>query len=81
MELVRPALLLVLFVGSQVTLGGYVVWSGLQPMVNTAHVVNGALVLATSLVLTLRAYRGAILAWEQAPAVRKPGLTPLEIGS
>jgi cytochrome c oxidase assembly protein subunit 15 len=81
MELVRPALLLVLFVGSQVTLGGYVVWSGLQPMVNTAHVVNGALVLATSLVLTLRAYRGAILAWEQAPAVRKPGLSPLEIGS
>jgi cytochrome c oxidase assembly protein subunit 15 len=57
-ELVRPATLLVLFVLTQVTLGAYVVWSGLQPVVNTAHVVNGALVLATSLVLTLRSHRG-----------------------
>ena len=79
MDFVWPALLLVLLVGSQVTLGGYVVWSGLQPIVNTAHVVNGALVLAASLVLTLRAYRGAILAREQAPDVRKRGLTPIEI--
>jgi len=56
-ELVRPAILLVLFVLTQVTLGAFVIWSGLQPIVNTAHVVNGALVLATSLVLTLRGYR------------------------
>jgi cytochrome c oxidase assembly protein subunit 15 len=56
-ELVRPAVLLVLFVVVQVTLGAYVVWSGLQPLVNTAHVVNGALVLGTSLVLTLRCFR------------------------
>ena len=51
---VRPATLLVLFVLAQVTLGAFVIWSGLQPIINTAHVVNGALVLATSLVLTLR---------------------------
>jgi heme a synthase len=56
-ELVRPASLLVLFVAVQITLGAYVVWSGLQPVINTAHVVNGALVLATSLVLTLRSFR------------------------
>lgn len=56
-ELARPAILLVLFVLTQVTLGAYVIWSGLQPTINTAHVVNGALVLATSLVLTLRGYR------------------------
>jgi heme a synthase len=56
-ELVRPASLLVLFVAVQVALGAYVVWSGLQPVINTAHVVNGALVLATSLVLTLRSFR------------------------
>jgi heme a synthase len=56
-ELVRPAMLLVLFVLTQVSLGAFVIWSGLQPVVNTAHVVNGALVLATSLVLTLRSFR------------------------
>ena len=56
-ELVRPATLLVFFVATQVTLGAFVVLSGLQPIINTAHVVNGALVLATSLVLTLRSYR------------------------
>jgi cytochrome c oxidase assembly protein subunit 15 len=56
-ELLRPAMLLVILVLIQVTLGAMVVWSGLQPVINTAHVVNGALVLATSLVLTLRTYR------------------------
>jgi len=56
-ELVRPATLLVLFVAVQITLGAFVVWSGLQPVVNTAHVVNGALVLGTSIVLTLRSFR------------------------
>jgi heme a synthase len=56
-ELVRPATLLVLLVLIQIALGAYVVWSGLQPIVNTVHVVNGAFVLATSLVLTLRSFR------------------------
>jgi len=56
-ELARPATLLVVFVGVQITLGAFVVWSGLQPVINTAHVVNGALVLGTSVVLTLRSFR------------------------
>ena len=56
-ELVRPAALLFAFLCSQVTLGAFVVLSALNPVINTAHVVNGALVLGTSLVLTLRAYR------------------------
>jgi hypothetical protein len=47
------------FVCSQATLGALVVMSGLQPIINTAHVVNGALVLGTSLVLTLRTWRPA----------------------
>ena len=64
-ELVRPATLLVLFVCTQVTLGAFVIWSGLQPIVNTAHVVNGALVLSTSLVLTLRTFRSQ---FAEAPA-------------
>ena len=57
MDLVVPSLLLVLLVGSQATLGAYVVLSGLHPFINTAHVVNGALVLVTSLVLTLRVFK------------------------
>jgi cytochrome c oxidase assembly protein subunit 15 len=66
-ELRRPALLLVLLVAVQLTLGAFVVWSGLQPVLNTAHVVNGALVLATSLVLTLRSFRlrfGSSVQWD-----------------
>jgi heme A synthase len=57
----------VLLVAVQLTLGAFVVWSGLQPVLNTAHVVNGALVLATSLVLTLRSFRlrfGSSVQWD-----------------
>lgn len=60
-ELVRPAMLLVILVAIQIMLGALVVWSALQPVVNTIHVVNGALVLGTSLVLTLRSYRYPML--------------------
>jgi heme a synthase len=56
-ELVRPALLLLLLVAAQATLGAFVIWSAKNPLINTAHVVNGALVLATSLVLSLRSFR------------------------
>jgi cytochrome c oxidase assembly protein subunit 15 len=59
-ELMRPALLLILLVCSQATLGAFVVLSGLHPVVNTLHVVNGALVLGTSLVLALRTQRTRI---------------------
>ena len=52
-----PAALLVLLVLVQATLGALVVLSRLQPVLNTAHVVNGALVLGTALVLALRAFR------------------------
>jgi heme a synthase len=58
-DLVRPAFLLLLFLSMQITLGAFVVWSGMDPVINTAHVVNGALVLGTALVLTLRAFAGA----------------------
>jgi cytochrome c oxidase assembly protein subunit 15 len=56
-ELQRGAWLLVLLVATQVTLGALVVVTGKQPVVNTLHVATGALVLATSLVVTLRAFR------------------------
>ncbi len=75
-DLVRPTMLLVLFVCSQATLGALVVLSALQPIINTAHVVNGALVLGTSLVVTLRAHRRRIV--QMAPASEGPVLASQE---
>ena len=43
-RLTRPAGLLVILVLVQGTLGAFVIWSGLHPVINTAHVANGALV-------------------------------------
>jgi cytochrome c oxidase assembly protein subunit 15 len=56
-ELRRPAMLLMCLVLTQVTLGAFVIWSRKGVAINTAHVVVGALTLATSLVLTLRSHR------------------------
>lgn len=55
--LTRPARILVLLVIAQITLGGYVIWTARDIYVNSAHVMTGALVLATSLVVALRAHR------------------------
>ena len=54
---------LVLFIGTQILLGMYTVWSGKQPVITSLHVVTGALTLATSLVLALVA---RTLAWRRA---------------
>ena len=56
-ELVRPALLLLLLVACQITLGALTVLSGKHYIINSLHVVTGASVLVTTLVLTLRAHR------------------------
>jgi len=56
-ELTRPAVTAVLLVLVQIALGGLTVLSGRAVSFNTAHVVSGALLLATSLVITLRAWR------------------------
>ncbi len=56
-ELRRPAAMLLAVITAQITLGAYVVLSGKNVTINTLHVVTGATVLATSLVLTLRAFR------------------------
>jgi cytochrome c oxidase assembly protein subunit 15 len=56
-ELLRPSVLLLVLVALQITLGAFTVWSGRQPVINSLHVVTGASVLVTSLVLTLRAHR------------------------
>jgi len=56
----RPAVLLLLLLAAQIALGALTVLSGKQYIVNSLHVVTGAFVLATSLVLTLRTYRTRI---------------------
>jgi cytochrome c oxidase assembly protein subunit 15 len=56
-ELTRPAIFLVCLVLAQMTLGAFIIWSKKDVAVNTAHVIVGALTLATSLVLTLRSHR------------------------
>jgi cytochrome c oxidase assembly protein subunit 15 len=56
-ELRRPAILLLVLLALQITLGALTVLSHKQFVINSLHVVNGALVLVTSLVLTLRAHR------------------------
>jgi cytochrome c oxidase assembly protein subunit 15 len=72
-ELRHPAMLLVALVALQVTLGAATVLSGLNVWINSAHVVCGALVLTTSLTLTLRTWRVKF----PASALREP-LEPLE---
>jgi cytochrome c oxidase assembly protein subunit 15 len=56
-ELTRPALVIVGLVAVQVTLGALTVLSRRDVAINSAHVVCGALVLASSLVITLRSWR------------------------
>jgi cytochrome c oxidase assembly protein subunit 15 len=55
--LVLPSVLLLILLAAQITLGALTVLTGKQYIINSLHVVNGAFVLVTSLVLTLRASR------------------------
>ncbi len=57
-ELWRPSALLILLIALQITLGALTVLTQKHYIINSLHVVTGASVLATSLVLTLRSRRG-----------------------
>jgi len=56
-ELTTPAALILGLVALQVTLGALTVLSRRDVAINSAHVVCGATILATSLVITLRSWR------------------------
>ena len=56
-ELVRPAVLLLLIVMTQFTLGAWTVLSEKHVAINTAHVATGALLFVTSVVMGLRVHR------------------------
>jgi heme a synthase len=73
-ELVRPSGLLLGLLTLQITLGALTVLSGRDHIINSLHVVTGALVLVTSLVLTLRVCRGRFAAGDGA-AVSPVGRT------
>jgi cytochrome c oxidase assembly protein subunit 15 len=56
-ELAQPALVLVLLTVAQITLGALTVITRRDVWINSLHVVVGALVLSTALVITLRTWR------------------------
>jgi len=56
-ELVRPSILLLVLVATQVTLGAFTVLTRKDVLINSLHVVTGGCVLATTVVLALRAHR------------------------
>lgn len=56
-RIARPALLLGALILAQFTLGMFVIWHVRPPLLTTLHVVNGAAVLATCVLLTVRASR------------------------
>jgi len=57
LELLRPSILLLVLVTVQITLGALTILSRKEFIINSLHVVTGACVLVTTLVLTLRAHR------------------------
>ena len=56
-----PALLLFVLLVAQLILGVFVIWQLRPPMLATLHVVNGAALLATTVLLNLRAGHSAVL--------------------
>jgi heme a synthase len=71
--LARPATTLGLLLISQFTLGAYVVWTQRDIYINSLHVMVGALVFVTALVLALRAHQ---VCFAQPGAGRLPALPP-----
>ena len=70
-ELRRPAILLLVLLVAQITLGAITVLGHKPFIINSLHVVNGALVLVTSLALTLRAHRSRFA--DRGPAEQQRG--------
>jgi cytochrome c oxidase assembly protein subunit 15 len=74
-ELTRPATLILLLVATQVTLGALTVMTKRDIWINSVHLVCGALVLATSIVITLRSWQARF-----AETVRLQANTATAIG-
>jgi cytochrome c oxidase assembly protein subunit 15 len=75
-SLQRPLLLLALLVVAQITMGMFVIWQMRPPLLTTLHVVNGAALLAATVMLAMRA--GRPLQPERSAAV-KSSAVPQEV--
>jgi heme a synthase len=73
-ELASPGLVIVLLTIVQVTLGALTIITRRDPLINSVHVVVGALVLTTSLVITLRSWRASFAG---APVRLRPDTAPV----
>jgi heme a synthase len=80
-DLVRPAAILALLVVVQVTLGALTILTRRDPLINSFHVVCGALVLATSLVIMLRGWRADGREGQRQMVLLKPDVVRLEAES
>jgi len=78
-ELVWPSAILLCLLPLQITLGALTVLTGKHYIINSLHVVTGASVLVTSLMLTLRAFR-VRFAESAVPAYATAGGGPPEGG-
>jgi heme A synthase len=60
-DLVHPSILLLILLTMQITLGAYTVLTEKHYVINSLHVITGASVLVTSLVLALRVHHSRIV--------------------
>ncbi|HEY3900196.1 MAG TPA: COX15/CtaA family protein [Chthoniobacter sp.] len=71
-HLARPAGLLIVLLAVQITLGMLVIWHLRPPVLTTLHVVNGAALLATTVLVAVRAGHGA---WVASPHEADPTIS------
>jgi cytochrome c oxidase assembly protein subunit 15 len=67
--LVRTAIGLLVVLAVQIALGASVIWFRRDPVITSLHVVNGAAVLATTLLLAMRATRLGVLSQPAASSL------------
>ena len=72
-SLVRPAFLLGALLIVQVLLGASTIWSGRAVWIATGHVVVGAAILSTLVVVTLRCWHLSVRPMQDAVRVSVPG--------
>jgi cytochrome c oxidase assembly protein subunit 15 len=80
-QLVRPAWLLVVLLVAQITLGAYTVLTQKHFIINSLHVVTGACLLVTSLVLTIRARRARFGEGSQPVSEVRAPFEPRSLGA
>lgn len=67
-RIVRPSVLVLALVAAQVTMGMFVIWKMRPQLLTSLHVVNGAALLATTVLLAIRAGHARGLARESTEA-------------